>query len=42
MKLTGGPTDPRGTFEFTDWDRVDAFALRIAELAAQRRPDAAA
>ena len=30
MKLTGGPTDPSGTYEFTDWQQVDAFAARIA------------
>jgi menaquinone-dependent protoporphyrinogen oxidase len=30
MFVTGGPTDPRTTVEFTDWRRVDAFARRIA------------
>ncbi len=26
MLLTGGPTDPEGAFEFTDWSRVEEFA----------------
>jgi menaquinone-dependent protoporphyrinogen oxidase len=30
MVLTGGPTDPSGTFEFTDWAQVDAFARAVA------------
>jgi menaquinone-dependent protoporphyrinogen oxidase len=30
MWMTKGPTDPTGTFEFTDWDAVDAFAREIA------------
>jgi menaquinone-dependent protoporphyrinogen oxidase len=34
MKLTGGPTDPRSTVEFTQWDRVDEIARRIAALCA--------
>jgi len=38
MKLTGGPTDPRGSFEFTAWEAVDAIAARIAEL--MRRAEA--
>ena len=25
MRLTGGPTDPNGVFEFTDWSAVDRF-----------------
>ncbi len=33
MKITGGPTDPSVTVEFTDWDRVDALADEIAALA---------
>lgn len=33
MWMTGGPTDPSATVEFTDWQRVDAFGRRIAELA---------
>lgn len=32
MGLTGGPTDPNGTFEFTDWRAVDDFARRFAYL----------
>jgi len=30
MLLTGGPTDARGVFEFTDWERVEAFGRTIA------------
>jgi menaquinone-dependent protoporphyrinogen oxidase len=29
MFVTGGPTDPRSVVEFTDWQRVDAFARRV-------------
>jgi menaquinone-dependent protoporphyrinogen oxidase len=29
MYITKGPTDISGTFEFTDWKRVDAFAQTI-------------
>jgi menaquinone-dependent protoporphyrinogen oxidase len=32
MWITGGPTDPRVTVEFTDWAKVDAFADGIAAL----------
>ena len=32
MKLTGGPTDPHAVVEFTDWQQVEAFAVRISEL----------
>jgi menaquinone-dependent protoporphyrinogen oxidase len=32
MKITGGPTDPTVTVEFTDWDLVDALADEIATL----------
>lgn len=28
-----GPTDPKGTFEFTDWKRVEAFGAAIAAMA---------
>jgi menaquinone-dependent protoporphyrinogen oxidase len=31
MWMTKGPTDLDGTFEFTDWDDVDAFARRVAD-----------
>lgn len=30
MWMTKGPTDPTGTFEFTDWAAVDDFARQIA------------
>lgn len=29
MWLTGGPTDPKTTAEFTDWEKVKAFGDRI-------------
>ncbi len=32
MLVTGGPTDPSATVEFTDWNKVGAFADQIAEL----------
>ena len=32
MWITHGPTDPHAVVEFTDWQRVDAFALRVASL----------
>jgi menaquinone-dependent protoporphyrinogen oxidase len=32
MWMTGGPTDPSATVEFTDWAKVDAFADDIAAL----------
>lgn len=32
MWITGGPTDPSGTFEFTDWDEVDAFGRRLSGM----------
>jgi menaquinone-dependent protoporphyrinogen oxidase len=32
MWLTHGPTDPTAVVEFTDWQRVDAFAARIAAM----------
>jgi len=35
MLMTGGPTDPTVTVEFTDWSKVDAFADAVAELHAQ-------
>lgn len=34
MKLTDGPTDPGGTYEFTDWQQVEAFAASIAKRVA--------
>lgn len=30
MLLTRGPTDPHGTFEFTDWAKVDEFGRAIS------------
>ena len=30
--MTKGPTDPTGTYEFTDWNEVEAFGRRIAAL----------
>ncbi len=32
MWMTKGPTDPKGTFEFTDWKKVDAFGEVIARM----------
>jgi len=32
MYVTGGPTDPTSTTDFTDWDAVDALAGRIATI----------
>ena len=32
MLLTGGPTDPRTSIEYTSWPAVDDFAARVAEL----------
>ena len=32
MTLTGGPTDPGASIEYTAWNVVDDFARRIAEL----------
>ena len=32
MWMTKGPTDPTGTYEFTDWARVEEFGRRIASL----------
>jgi menaquinone-dependent protoporphyrinogen oxidase len=34
MTLTGGPTDLHTKIEFTDWDRVRAFAGQVAALTA--------
>ena len=30
MWMTKGPTDPTGTFEFTDWEAVESFGRKIA------------
>ncbi len=32
MWITGGPTDPTGTYEFTDWDKVEEFGRMVAGL----------
>jgi len=32
MWMTKGPTDPTGTYEFTDWDRVEEFGRLVAGL----------
>jgi menaquinone-dependent protoporphyrinogen oxidase len=32
MLITSGPTDPRTVVEFTDWQRVEAFARRVCEI----------
>jgi menaquinone-dependent protoporphyrinogen oxidase len=37
MWMTGGPTDPTVTIEFTDWAKVDAFADEIVVLHGQAR-----
>jgi len=38
MLMTGGPTDPATVVEYTDWNKVDAFADRVAETK-RARPD---
>jgi menaquinone-dependent protoporphyrinogen oxidase len=38
MWLTGGPTDPSTCVVYTAWDAVDAFAAKLAELAARTDP----
>jgi menaquinone-dependent protoporphyrinogen oxidase len=35
MRLTGGPTDPRASVEFTSWAAVDDIAARVAHLHAE-------
>lgn len=32
MRLTNGPTDPSTVVEFTDWQRVEDFALKISAM----------
>ena len=32
MWMTKGPTDPTAIIEFTDWEQVDEFGRRVAEL----------
>ena len=38
MWMTKGPTDLAGTFEFTDWDDVDAFGQQVADRLAEAEP----
>ncbi|MBT8092337.1 MAG: menaquinone-dependent protoporphyrinogen IX dehydrogenase [Gammaproteobacteria bacterium] len=32
MWMTKGPTDPTGTFEFTDWDKVEEFGRLVYDM----------
>jgi len=32
MLITRGPTDPRAVIEFTDWNEVEAFGRRLAQM----------
>ena len=32
MLITDGPTDPKTVIEFTDWDQVEAFGRKLAEM----------
>jgi menaquinone-dependent protoporphyrinogen oxidase len=32
MLITSGPTDPTAVIEFTDWQQVDAFGRKLAEM----------
>ena len=32
MFITRGPTDPKATIEFTDWQQVESFAERISSM----------
>lgn len=32
MRMTRGPTDTRGVYEFTDWERVDEFGMLVASM----------
>ncbi|ABI37104.1 Protoporphyrinogen oxidase [Shewanella sp. MR-4] len=32
MWMTKGPTDLKGTFEFTDWGKVEAFGVHFSKL----------
>ena len=32
MWMTGGPTDPDNVFEFTDWNTVEDFGRKIAQM----------
>jgi menaquinone-dependent protoporphyrinogen oxidase len=37
MLVTGGPTDPTSVVEYTQWDKVDAFAGQIAGVLEEGR-----
>jgi menaquinone-dependent protoporphyrinogen oxidase len=32
MLITHGPTDPQAVIEFTDWQQVEAFGLKVSEM----------
>jgi len=32
MRVSGGPTDPEASIEYTDWAAVDGLAGQMAEL----------
>ena len=32
MWMTKGPTDPTGTYEFTDWDKVEEFGQMVVRM----------
>jgi len=36
MWITKGPTDPQAVVDFTDWNQVDAFGRKLAELSEKR------
>jgi menaquinone-dependent protoporphyrinogen oxidase len=38
MTMTGGVTDPTAEVDYTDWNGVDAFALKIAERVRALQP----
>ena len=38
MWMTKGPTDPNGTFDFTDWGHVEAFSTRVKQMLKDARP----
>ena len=29
MWMSKGPTDPKGIYEFTDWNRVESFGNKV-------------
>ncbi|WP_310619006.1 menaquinone-dependent protoporphyrinogen IX dehydrogenase [Flexibacterium corallicola] len=31
MKMTGGPTNTKNSYEFTDWEHVEAFARKLSD-----------